>query len=307
MSTKQKKTILQKINWWFTTRVLGFWRIRVKGHIQQKVTAAPDTIVFNQHAAPMSAPTSDGITVILTAYRRSEYLAQQIEALRAQSIPPKEIWVWSNQSEDELRDVSNLADRVVVSNSNFLFWGRFSLANLVRTKYVAIFDDDILPQPKWFENCLKTIESGIDGILGGSGVLLPVGGGYSSKHKVGWNAHHLESPAQVDFVGHCWFMRKEYVNFMWREEPFSWDNGEDMHLSYMALKYGNIKTFVPPHPENDPSLWSCRPDFGKVVGRLNVATYKTQDHKQTRSDIVNHHVADGWQVLKSQPNFELPS
>jgi glycosyltransferase involved in cell wall biosynthesis len=249
---------------------------------------------------------SDGITVILTAYKRSEYLEQQIKALKAQTVPPTEIWVWSNRSDDELRDMSSLADRVIASNSNFLFWGRFALANLVRTEYVAFFDDDILPQPRWFENCLNTIESGHDGILGGSGVLLPEEGGYSSKHKVGWNGNHFDSAIQVDLVGHAWFMKKQYVNYIWLEEPVSWDNGEDIHLSYMALKHGGIKTFVPPHPENDQSLWSCRPDFGKIVGRLNVATYKTKDHKDTRSDIVNSHTADGWQVVKKNDAFTLP-
>lgn len=298
MSFKQKKTLGQKISWWFNTRIAGYWRIKVAGAVERKISATPDTITFNQDASEMQAPSKEGITVILTAYKRSEYLEQQIEALRAQTIPPKEIWVWSNRSDTELRDVSKLADRVIASNSNFLFWGRFALASLVRTKYVAFFDDDILPQRRWFENCLQTIESGHDGILGGSGVLLPVEGGYSSKHKAGWNGNLFDTPVQVDLVGHSWFMKKEYVNYMWREEPVSWDNGEDIHLSYMALKYGGIKTIVPPHPQNDQSLWSCRPDFGKVVGRLNVATYKTKNHKNTRSEVVDHHIKDGWKVVK---------
>jgi glycosyltransferase involved in cell wall biosynthesis len=306
MSFKQKKTLLQKIKWWLNTRIIGFWRVKVSSYIKQRVAAAPDTITFNQDASPMPSPT-DGITVILTAYKRSEYLEQQIHALKAQTVPPSEIWVWSNRSEDELRDMSSLADRVIASNSNFLFWGRFALANLVRTKYVAFFDDDILPQPRWFENCLNTIKSGHDGILGGSGVLLPTEGGYSSKHKAGWNGNHFDTAIQVDLVGHTWFMNKQYVNYIWREEPVSWDNGEDIHLSYMALKHGSIKTFVPPHPENDQSLWSCRPDFGKIVGRLNVATYKTKDHKDTRSDIVNSHTKDGWQVVKKIMLLPCPS
>lgn len=305
MSFKQKKTLIQKLKWWFNTRIIGFWRVKFFSYVKKKVATETDTIKFNQDARPMPSP-SDGITVILTAYKRSEYLEQQIKALKAQTVPPTEIWVWSNRSDDELRDMSSLADRVIASNSNFLFWGRFALANLVRTEYVAFFDDDILPQPRWFENCLNTIESGHDGILGGSGVLLPEEGGYSSKHKAGWNGNHFDSAIQVDLVGHAWFMKKQYVNYIWLEEPVSWDNGEDIHLSYMALKHGGIKTFVPPHPENDQSLWSCRPDFGKIVGRLNVATYKTKDHKDTRSDIVNSHTADGWQVVKKNDAFTLP-
>lgn len=306
MTRKQKKTILQSIKWWWNTRIMGFWRVKAAGYVKGKLEGSPDVVEFNRKAEPMPAPSGEGITVILTAYRRAEYLPEQIKALRAQTVPPKEIWVWSNQSEDELRDVSELADRVVVSNSNFLFWGRFALANLARTGYVAFFDDDILPQPRWFENCLETIKNGHDGILGGSGVILPESGGYSSKNKAGWNGQHFNEAVQVDLVGHAWFMRKEYVQYMWREEPASWDNGEDIHLGYMALKHAGVKTFVPPHPEDDQSLWSCRPDFGKIVGRLKVATYKTVDHKQTRTDIVDQYRSDGWQIVETTPGYELP-
>ena len=122
MSTKQKKSISQHISWWWKTRIAGFFKVRVAGYIKDKTAQAPDTIVFNQDALPMAQPSDDGITVILTAYLRSQYLVEQIKALKAQTVPPKEIWVWSNRSTDELRDVSELADRVIVSNSNFLFW-----------------------------------------------------------------------------------------------------------------------------------------------------------------------------------------
>lgn len=307
MSLKQKKTVFQSIKWWWNTRIAGFFKIKLGGKIQRKLAAKPDNIEFNQDGTPLEAHSTGDITVILTAYRRAEYLAEQIKALRAQTVPPKEIWVWSNRSEDDLIDVSKLADRVVASNSNYLFWGRFALANLVRTDYVAFFDDDILPQSKWFENCLATIKNGYDGILGGSGVILPKDGGYSSKNKAGWNGKHLNVPTQVDLVGHAWFMRKEHVNYMWREEPVSWDNGEDIHLSYMALKHGGIKTYVPPHPEENQDFWSCRPDFGKIVGRLKVATYKTVDHKNTRSEIVDSHRADGWKVVTMADNYPVDS
>ena len=245
----------------------------------------------------MPEPKPEGITAILTAYRRIEYLPEQIAALRLQTNPADEIWVWTNAAEEDLVDISALADRVVVSNSNWLFWGRFALGSMVRTGYVAFFDDDVLPQPRWFEHCLSTIKSGYDGILGGSGVWLPSEGGYSSKNKAGWNGKHLNSTVTVDLVGHAWFMRKQHLHYMWREEPLSWDNGEDIHLSYMALKHGGVRTYVPPHPENDSSVWSCRPDFGKVAGRKNVATFKTKDHKQTRNDIVDAYREDGWKIV----------
>lgn len=280
--------------------MLGLFNIRLKRWFEFSADAPRTVFEFDKMALPLSGKDSEGITVILTAYRRVEYLAEQIKAIRAQSRPPAEIWVWTNASPDQLVDISSLADRVVVSNTNWLFWGRFALGNLARTRYVAFFDDDTLPQPRWFENCLNTIALGKDGILGGSGVLLPIEGGYSSKSKVGWNGRHLNAVAEVDLVGHAWFMRKEYLQFIWRETPYSWDNGEDIHLSYMALKHGDIKTYVPAHPENDSSLWSCRPDFGKVVGRKKVATFKTNSHRSVRSDITDNFRKDGWIIVEER-------
>ena len=32
--------------------------------------------------------------------------------------------------------------------------------------------------------------------------------------------------------------------------------GEDIHFSYMLQKYTDLKTYVPPHPSNDTSMWS---------------------------------------------------
>lgn len=300
MTRTPRKSVKQAISWWWNTRVMGLLRIRFGSTVKRQLAKPHDTINFKQDAAELAPATDSGITVILTAYRRAKYLPEQIAALRAQTVPPAEIWVWSNRSEEDLIDVSHLADRVVVANSNFLFWGRFAMANLARTRYVAFFDDDVLPQPKWFESCLNTIAAGHDGILGGSGVILPTAGGYSNKNKAGWNGLHSNEVVPVDLVGHAWFMRKDHLKYMWFEQPLHWENGEDIHLSYMALKHGGIKTLVPPHPIDDQSVWSCRPDFGKVVGRMNVATSKTKDHRPLRTEIVDHYRADGWQIVSSQ-------
>lgn len=294
-----KKTIAQHLRWWWETRVLGFFQIKLKKKIYSDFSNS--TFEFSKKTDPLNSDKQkSSITVILNGYRRLEYLADQVKAIRDQSVDVDEIWLWYNSSEDPQKDVSDLVDRVVVSNTNWLFWGRFSLANMARTDYVALFDDDIYPERDWLKTCLETIENGNDGILGGSGVILPLMGGYSSKNKAGWNGQHLDSVEPVDLVGHAWFMKKAHLQYMWREEPYSWDNGEDIHLSYMALKHGGIKTFVPPHPEEGRSKWSCRPAFGKVVGRKNVATFKTGNHKNIRSEIVDHYRKDGWSIVEEQ-------
>lgn len=299
MAARKHNSLAAAFKWWWSTRVVAFFRYKLFRRRAESGTGV-EGFAFARKAEAMAEPDAAGITVILNGYRRTEYLPDQIAALRAQTCPPKEIWVWTNQSEDDLRDVSELADRVVVSNSNFLFWGRFALANLARTEYVALFDDDVLPQPRWFENCVAAVKSGHDGILGGSGVILPADAGYSSKNKAGWNGLHSDECVEVDLVGHAWFMRKTHLKYMWFEEPYSWDNGEDIHLSYMAYKHAGVRTWVPPHPDSDEALWSCRPDFGKAVGRLKVATYKTSNHRDIRSEIVDSWRADGWKVVSQR-------
>lgn len=293
--SKAKRGLIQGLKWWFNTRVKAWWTVFLPG-VQERAKAQHGRFKFSKRAAPMADSTDQSVTAILTVYKRSQYLKMQIEALRAQTHPPKEIWIWSNDNDSDAEDFSAMADRVIVSNSNWKFWGRFALASMARTRYVALLDDDILPQPQWFQNCLNTITEGYDGILGGSGVVLPAEGGYSSKHKVGWNGHHYDYPAEVDLVGHAWFFNKSHLQFMWREEPASWENGEDIHFSAMALKHGDVHTWVPPHSENSPESWCCRPDFGKMAGRTSTATHKAEGHHQTRDLVVDQNRAQGWQI-----------
>ncbi len=296
---RAKRGPIEGIRWWWNTRIRSLWTVRLPAILNKRSSTAT-TFAFKQAGTELGDVRDEGITAILTVYKRGEYLSAQIDALKKQTVPPTEIWVWCNDSDVPLEDVSELVDRVIVSNSNWKFWGRFAIANLVRTPYICLFDDDILPQPNWLKNCLNTYASGIDGILGGSGVLLPAEGGYSSKNKVGWNGHHHNETTRVDLVGHAWFFKKEHLKYIWQEQPMSWENGEDIHLSCMAWKHDGVGTYVPPHPADDESLWSCRPDFGKRVGRTSSATFKSAGHHTVRDDMVNAYRAAGWRIVADE-------
>lgn len=241
------------------------------------------------------------ITVILNCYKRPEYLKEQIQAIENQTVKPKEIWIWYNAPEDReqidlKKEFSNY--KLIQSNHNYKFHGRFAYGLLAQTKYVAFFDDDTIPGNKWFENCLNTIEQGYNGILGSSGVVLK-GDNYSNNYKVGWgHGINNEIPYEVDLVGHAWFMKKNYLRYLWYEDPISWDNGEDMQLSYQAQKYGNIKTYVPPHPVSNHSLWGSIK--GIKYGSDNNANYKKHNHTPLRNHIVKEQINRGWKLVKDQ-------
>jgi len=245
---------------------------------------------------------NNDITAILTVYKRPiAYLEEQIQALKNQTIPPNDIWIWYNKPENKAHeDLTKFGLKIIYSSYNFKFHGRFALALLAKTKYVAIFDDDTIPGIKWFENCLDTIDNGYDGILGTTGVILNNNDSYASNSKVGWNGHKNENVTEVDLVGHAWFLNKNYLRYLWYEEPITWETGEDMQLSYFAQKHGNIKTFVPPHPVNDISLWGSHPIKGQLYGTdSHGASSATQGAKSLRhrNQCVKKCVESGWQLI----------
>lgn len=239
------------------------------------------------------------ITVILNCYKRPQYLQEQIEAIRSQTVKPLDIWIWYNKPENQDQyDLNDLGCKVITCNHNFKFHGRFALGLLAQTEYVAFFDDDTIPGNKWFENCLNTIQSGNDGILGTIGILLE-GEYYKPNSRVGWAENNNSTTVEVDLVGHAWFMKKEYLKYLWYEEPISWDNGEDMQLSYQAQKYGNVKTFVPPHPINDLNLWGSIPSKGLQYGNdKNASWLSNTNHTPLRNDIVKKQINKGWKIVK---------
>ena len=243
------------------------------------------------------------VSVILNVFKRPHTLESQIEAIKNQTIKVRseDIHVWYNTPNEDIEQFLPNDDKIRTyeCNYNTKFFGRFTLPLLCKTKYIAIFDDDIIPGKKWFENCIKNIEQQ-NGILGGSGVITN-GKTYSPNIKVGWNGIHADKAAMVDLVGHAWFFKQDSAKLMWLEPPPSWENGEDIFLSYVAQKYG-IPTYVPPHPENEKDLWSNQPDKAKTNGvewgfDKNAHSLVNDDHLNERNLIVTTLKNKGWKLI----------
>ncbi|MEJ5349311.1 MAG: glycosyltransferase [Desulfosoma sp.] len=270
--------------------------------IRRRVISGID--VFEREIHSIVYHDRNAYTAILTAYRRNSILREQVVSLRTQTIPPKEIWIWVNRSEDTRGvDFYRAAgvDAVFYCDRNWKYFGRFAVANLANTPYVAIFDDDTIPGPKWIENCFDTIKSH-PGILGGVGVIL-TGCHYRNHIRVGWVQPHDEV-VEVDLVGHAWFFRKEWLRFFWQEEPFTLENGEDIHFSYVAQKLGGIKTYVPAHPLWDKTRWSSIK--GREYGVDSVASSSPENHAVfyfQRDLCVKSAINKGWTPLFMRKRF----
>ena len=238
------------------------------------------------------------ITTILNCYKRPNYLREQVDAIKKQTCKGEEIWVWVNKSpENEGFDFSKVgADKIILSDCNFKYHARFSLGLLARTEFVAFFDDDTIPGDMWYENCVNTMND-TPGILGGAGVQLTTYGMYPYTRQ-GWPSQN-ENTVEVDLVGHAWFLKREHLKYLWYEVPYSFDNGEDMQLSYLGQKHGGLKTYCPPHPKENSRLSSSTKP---IYGDDSKASYKgavtsIQNFKKQRDDNVKFFIDAGWRTV----------
>ncbi|EFC46369.1 predicted protein [Naegleria gruberi] len=213
----------------------------------QELFSLPSTYVPTRN-------TSDefGVTAVVGLYKRTGLVKRWMQALLSQTHQPKVIWMvfFASPKADEIEKEIQEAKLLASSNNISLFvnkgemqlkyFGRFQLAIQSPTRYLAVFDDDCIPERRFFEAAMHTINTNnYRGILGTKGTpsaedyfFGPVSG---SEHII-----------EVDVVGGSWFMEREWVKLMFREKMFSWATGEDWHLCSNARKYANIRCFVMP-------------------------------------------------------------
>lgn len=239
------------------------------------------------------------ITVVLNCYKRPEYLQEQIKALRSQTVKPDAIWLWVNSTdENKGYDFESLGlDKVFISDTNCKYHARFAIGLLARTEYVAFFDDDTIPGTQWFENCVDTMKTH-PGIMGGVGIVIH-NKNYMTRTRIGWPSNN-EEPVEVDLVGHAWFMKREHLNYLWHEVPYTLENGEDIQLSYLAQKYGGVKTYVPPHPKDKPELNSSLKawEYGNdSKASSNGSLMPVPLFYMQRQDCVLHCLRNGWKLV----------
>jgi hypothetical protein len=220
------------------------------------------------------------ITVILNGFKRPHYLKDQINAIKTQTIYPKEILYWQNKDNIIGHYDEDVIDQCVAAkcNHNLGVWARFAYALNAKTNWVCILDDDTIPGSRWLENCVSTYRK-YPGLLGTIGLIFPNDGGYRNAYRVGWDNPNIYT-TQVDIVGHAWFFHRDLLSVFWHELPpldQSLSAGEDIHFSHMLQKYSNLKTYIPPHPRDDRELWGSLKGWEYGNDGLATAGYAIPD------------------------------
>jgi len=206
------------------------------------------------------------ITAIINIFKRDYSLEEQIKAIKGQTIPPKSIILWNNGNKtiDLTKYKNDPFLKVFDCNYNTGVWPRFLISLIADTEYICVFDDDTIPGSNWFLNCLNCMKEK-EALYGTIGVIFNDSNQYKTLKRYGWdfsNDGNNIVPMPVDIVGHSWFFKKEWINYLIKvssklNEYFY--VGEDINFSFMLQKYANIPTYVPPHPSNDISLFGSIP------------------------------------------------
>ena len=232
------------------------------------------------------------ITVVLNVFKRASVLEKQIDSVCKQTIPPNEIILWKNFSGEQIKLSKKILSKVILMecSENLGVWARFSAALNSKSEFVCILDDDTIPGRKWFENCINSSRH-FDGIFGTRGIRFYSKNRYDPHDFYGWQ-NPVDQITEVDIIGHAWFFKREYLSYFWKELPElnqSTRVGEDIHFSYTVQKYGNLNTYVPPHPLDDFDLWGSLPQYGNKIGTdIHSISNKVNSHALFNAALKNY-------------------
>ena len=232
----------------------------------------------------MNKPT---ITTILQVYKRPEYLKEQLEAINKQSIISDRLIIVQNEGGYEFDFPENA--QVIYSNPNLKFHLRFAIGLLAQTEYIFFFDDDTICGERFFEKAIELINEK-NCIIVGNGRIIHA-------EEKQWDCPGWGNPCndaiECDFGGHVIGLKKEWLKYMWSEDPIRYDNCEDMQISFNCFRFAGIQTFTMPHPLDDKSIWSSLK--GAEFGSDSVASWITNlTHFEDRWNTIDKYIDRGY-------------
>lgn len=212
------------------------------------------------------------LLVVLTQYKRSN-LERQLQSLQNQTMIPDYLVVFQNENHVNIEHLKDKYKFIhIKSDYNTKFFGRFAACFTFPVDFCIVMDDDIIPGKNCVKNYVDQCTS-LDSIIGGNGRV-----GYSNKCKL-YRPNECgirKNSVLIDFVGHLWCFKKQWLHYMFSIEPYTYDTGEDMHLCYSAKIKGNIKSYVGKQTTHDDSC---------DIANNKLATDAHSSYKKTSNDL----------------------
>lgn len=224
--------------------------------------------------------------VILTQFKRKN-LALQLEAIKRQTKKPNLIIVFQNELHVDIEHLKEIYEFHHVQNTfNTKYFGRFSYCLNFNANNIIIMDDDILPGPSCFESYINQMQS-LNAIVGGNGRIAEINPNKDSLYHPPDYGIRPESTL-VDFVGHLWCFKHEWVYKMFTIKPSTLQTGEDMHFCF-SLK---LDSNIPSYSASQQSLDECCDTSDNVLGTDDLASFKITKNA-TRIDVEKYFLKKG--------------
>lgn len=201
---------------------------------------------------------NQGWTAIITLWKRKEYLGEQLKAIMEQTIPPESIIIIKNEKHIEIKEeyVNTYPITVISSELNSLYT-RWIIGYLTNTKYVNVFDDDVIPGRKWIESCIRVCETK-NALVGPSGRIA------CPNKNPAWKSVDIDikgerkfccedKDVECDWVCNSYFFKTEWIKYITSAERYlnTQKTFDDIQLATTLRHYGGIKVFVPKQPKDD--------------------------------------------------------
>ena len=184
--------------------------------------------------------------VLMTVYKRN-YIEKQLEAVFNQTIKPDYLIVFQNENHISIEHLKSKYNFIhVKSDYNTKFFGRFSYCLNLPVDICIIMDDDIIPAKDCFKNYIEQCIR-LNGIIGGNARPINLDTENLEKFNKNYDEIGIRPSKIVDFVGHLWCFKKDWLHYMFSIKPFTFDTGEDMHLCFSCKIRGNISSYAAEH------------------------------------------------------------
>jgi hypothetical protein len=217
------------------------------------------------------------VTAILTKYKREHLFAEQLQSVVNQSIDVNEVLICDN------------------TKDNKGVWERFKLAKKSKNDFVWVLDDDTIPAKQYLENVLESFEEQ-EGLYGTRGLIFKSEEVYHKNYfDIGWESKNKKI-TQVDYVTHSWFFKKDWLQYFWNVKKPPFNYGEDMNFSYQLQKQG-IKTYVPPHPQENPNIWGSTKgrEYGDDGNGLWISN--PNNFRENMFDYFHKQIESNWELI----------
>lgn len=245
------------------------------------------------------------VTVILNVYKRISIFEDQLNCVLNQSIKPSDVWVciFDSPYEDEFVTICNKYDvKIIRSNVNFKYYGRYQLGLQVETPYVCYYDDDRFPNKDNLKYYLNLVEKDEykNTILGQWGwVLHKNHKNETTEEKTEWEfpPHYQKSRwvcsdtqsegsiHTVDYLCGHWFMKTSVLYNLFKENNIDFSTGEDIRLSFLSYKYNQTISYCcAPFDINQ----RIRHNEGDVKGSTDLSSLKV------RSNMIRQYIENGY-------------